>query len=83
VRLIPQWTSGRSGVVPDGANIRLAIDVGEYGNESLWADSADGSGFTYDLANGTRLAKRGTDGRRQILLFRGASDMTVIVGYPR
>jgi Tol biopolymer transport system component/DNA-binding winged helix-turn-helix (wHTH) protein len=42
----PAWS-------PDGANIRLAIDAGEYGNESLWQMSADGSGLHTILANGT------------------------------
>ena len=42
----PAWS-------PDGERIRLAIDAGEYGDESLWEMSADGSGFHTILANGT------------------------------
>ena len=42
----PAWS-------PDGANIRLAIDSGEYGDESLWEMSAEGSGLHTILANGT------------------------------
>src|SRR5229473_1018964 len=42
----PAWS-------PDGAKIRLAIDAGEYGNESLWEMSADGTGLHTILANGT------------------------------
>jgi len=38
---------------PDGAKIRLAIDAGEYGNNSLWEMSVDGSGLHTILANGT------------------------------
>jgi Tol biopolymer transport system component/DNA-binding winged helix-turn-helix (wHTH) protein len=42
----PAWS-------PDGGSIRLAIDAGEYGAESLWEMSADGSGLHTILANGT------------------------------
>src|SRR5258707_9145469 len=42
----PAWSA-------DAANIRLAIDAGEYGNESLWQMSSDGSGFIAIHANGT------------------------------
>jgi Tol biopolymer transport system component len=42
----PAWS-------PDGERIRLAVDAGEYGNESLWEMSADGSGLHTILANGT------------------------------
>jgi Tol biopolymer transport system component/DNA-binding winged helix-turn-helix (wHTH) protein len=42
----PAWS-------PDGENIRLAIDAGEYGNESLWEMSAEGSGLHTILAHGT------------------------------
>jgi Tol biopolymer transport system component len=42
----PAWS-------PDGERIRVAIDAGEYGDESLWEMSADGSGFHTILANRT------------------------------
>jgi Tol biopolymer transport system component/DNA-binding winged helix-turn-helix (wHTH) protein len=42
----PAWS-------PDGERIRLAVDAGEYGSESLWEMSADGSGLHTILANGT------------------------------
>ncbi|MCU1240441.1 MAG: hypothetical protein JWO71_1167 [Candidatus Acidoferrum typicum] len=42
----PAWS-------PDGERIRVAVDAGEYGNESLWEMSADGSGLHTILANGT------------------------------